>query len=222
MENLKIKQRTEDMIKYGYIALRQFPKSEKFSMAVDIKKTMLSMLERIIRANRSRDRREALYAIDTELEILRTQVGVRMYVRYMDDFLVVHPDKSYLTRLLSDIDSFITSRLSLTLNPKTTIFKAGSSTCHSIDFCGYRIWPGYAKPRKRTVRSARKRLKRLIELRRDGVITPARVHASIMSFFGYMKHCNGKKTIESFLTGIMAAAPQPALNFNDQKVLRAS
>jgi hypothetical protein len=40
--------------------------------------------------------------------------------------------------------------------------------------------------------------------------------------FPKSENCNGKKTIESFLTGIMAAAPQPALNFNDQKVLRAS
>jgi hypothetical protein len=54
MENLKIKQKTEDMIKYGYIALRQFPKSEKFSLAQDIKKTMFVMLEQIIRTNRRR------------------------------------------------------------------------------------------------------------------------------------------------------------------------
>lgn len=83
MENLKIKQKTEDMIKYGYIALRQFPKSEKFSLAQDIKKTMFAMLETIIRANRNRDKREALYAIDTELEILRTQVRLAMELQFL-------------------------------------------------------------------------------------------------------------------------------------------
>lgn len=83
MENLKIKQKTEDMIKYGYGVLRQFPKSEKFVMAADIKRTMFSALEMIIRANRARDKREALYAIDTELEILRTQIRLAMDLEFL-------------------------------------------------------------------------------------------------------------------------------------------
>lgn len=83
MENLKIKQKCEDMIKYGYIALRQFPKSEKFSLAQDIKRTMFGLLEQIIRANRSRDKRETIYAIDTELEILRTQVRLAMELQFL-------------------------------------------------------------------------------------------------------------------------------------------
>jgi len=83
VENLKIKQKHEDMIKYGYVALRQFPKSEKFSLAQDIKKTMFSMLELIIRANRSRDKRSTLYEIDTELEVLRTQVRLAMELQFL-------------------------------------------------------------------------------------------------------------------------------------------
>ncbi|HBG07699.1 MAG: four helix bundle protein [Geobacteraceae bacterium GWC2_58_44] len=74
MENLKIKLKVEDMIKYGYPALAQFPKSEKFSLVQDIKKTMHSLLEQVIRANRTRDKRMALHNVDVELEILRTQI----------------------------------------------------------------------------------------------------------------------------------------------------
>ena len=83
MENLKIKQKTEDMIEYGYIALRQFPKSEKFSLAQDIKRTMFSVLDQIIRTNRSRDKRAALYAIDTELDILRTQIRLATKLKFL-------------------------------------------------------------------------------------------------------------------------------------------
>lgn len=71
------------MIKYGYIALRQFPKSEKFSLAQDIKRTMFAVLEQIIRTNRSRDKRAAIYSIDTELEILRTQVRLAMELQFL-------------------------------------------------------------------------------------------------------------------------------------------
>ena len=83
MENLKIKQKTEDMIKYGYITLRQFPKSEKFSLALDIKRSLFSLLEQIIRTNRSKDKRAMLYGIDTELEILRTQIRLAMDLQFL-------------------------------------------------------------------------------------------------------------------------------------------
>ncbi len=71
------------MIKYGYIALRHFPKSEKFSLAQDIKRSMFGILEQIIRANRSRDKRATLYEIDTELEIHRTQVRLAMELKFL-------------------------------------------------------------------------------------------------------------------------------------------
>ena len=70
-------------MKYGYPVLQQFPKGEKFSMAQDIKRTMLSLLEQIIRTNRTRDKRALLYAIDTELEILRTQIRLAMELKFL-------------------------------------------------------------------------------------------------------------------------------------------
>lgn len=130
---------------------------------------------------------------------VKDDLGIKMYARYMDDFLVVHPDKAYLRTLLADINHFITDRLHLTLNPKTTIYKSGSGSCHSIDFCGYRIWPGYTKPRKRTVKAARKRFKKLSELYQLGQITTGRLKSSAMSFLGYMKHCKGSSMVESTL-----------------------
>jgi four helix bundle protein len=71
------------MMKYGYPALQQFPKSEKFSMAQELKRTMIKVLELIIRANRSRDKRAFLNDIDVELEILRTQVRLAMELGFL-------------------------------------------------------------------------------------------------------------------------------------------
>jgi len=83
MENLKIKLKVEDMLKYGYPALAQFPKSEKFAMAQDIKKSMLSLLEQVIRTNRTREKRPLLYTIDVELEVLRTQIRLAMELEFL-------------------------------------------------------------------------------------------------------------------------------------------
>ena len=38
--NLIIQQKTEDMILYGNQALKQFPKSERYAMAAEIKQSM--------------------------------------------------------------------------------------------------------------------------------------------------------------------------------------
>jgi len=130
---------------------------------------------------------------------VKDELGVKMYARYMDDFVVVHPDKDYLKKLHFDIGVFITERLHLTFNPKTTIFKSGNGTCHPIDFCGYRMWPSHTKPRKRTVKAARKRFRKFVELYRLGLMTLEQIRASIMSFLGYMKHCDGKRSVDSIL-----------------------
>jgi len=83
VEDLKIKQKCEDMIQYAYIALRQFPKSEKFTLATDIKKSMFKILELIIRCNKSRDKRKHLYAIDVELDILRSFVRLAKDLKFL-------------------------------------------------------------------------------------------------------------------------------------------
>ena len=47
MEELKILQKTYDMIQYGYTCLRQFPKSEKYALASEMKAVMARLLRLI-------------------------------------------------------------------------------------------------------------------------------------------------------------------------------
>ena len=49
--NLNIQQKTEDMILYGNQALKQFPKSERYAMAAEIKQSMYTFYRLIITAN---------------------------------------------------------------------------------------------------------------------------------------------------------------------------
>ena len=44
-EELKIMQKVFDMMQYGYGALAQYPKSEKFALCTDIKRCMDTMLD---------------------------------------------------------------------------------------------------------------------------------------------------------------------------------
>ena len=51
-EDLVLLQKVFDMIEYGYPALAQFPKSEKYALGTDIKRCMDVMLERCIEAQK--------------------------------------------------------------------------------------------------------------------------------------------------------------------------
>lgn len=75
------------MIQYGYICLRQFPKSEKFALASEIKKIMASLLRLIIQANKRYFKKTTLQDIDVEIQTLK------MYVRLSRDLEFLPPNK---------------------------------------------------------------------------------------------------------------------------------
>ena len=52
MEELKLLQKTYDMIQYGYICIKQYPKSEKHTLAAETKQVMFDLLREIVRANK--------------------------------------------------------------------------------------------------------------------------------------------------------------------------
>jgi hypothetical protein len=74
MQQLKIYQKIYDMILYGHICLKNFPKYEKHVMTADIRKSMYRLLQLTISANKKRDKKLLLNEIDAELDILRTLI----------------------------------------------------------------------------------------------------------------------------------------------------
>jgi len=126
---------------------------------------------------------------------LKEKCRIKYYARYMDDFVILHHDKKFLHELLEKIKMFLNDRLAINLNPKTQIF----SGKHAIDFCGYRIWPTHIKPRKRTVKRAKKRMRKMVKTYRTNHKILKHAKASLMSFMGYLKHCSGRRTMNSIL-----------------------
>ena len=125
-------------------------------------------------------------------------LGVKYYIRYMDDFVILSHDKNYLKELYIEINNFLEFELNLKLNPKTNIFPYKQG----INFCGYRIWPTHILPRKRNIKKMRKRLKYLSKLYRKRKITLNEFKSSLMSYLGYLKHCNSYTTLKSILNEI--------------------
>lgn len=75
----------------------------------------------------------------------------KYYLRYCDDFLILHQDREYLLNLIKPISEFLQARLKLTLHPdKISIRKLRQG----IDYLGYVTLPHYRVIRTKTKRRA--------------------------------------------------------------------
>lgn len=114
------------------------------------------------------------------------ELRLRRYIRYMDDIIVLHPDKQYLHELKDDIEDFINTRLNLQLNNKTAIRPVSVG----IEFVGFRIWATHRKLKKKTAKKMRKRIEYLQKAYARGEATLDNVRCSLQSYMGIMQHFN--------------------------------
>jgi len=82
---------------------------------------------------------------------------VKYYIRYMDDFIILHPDKKYLEEILIKIRQYLVSELKLNLNSKTQIFLVNR---RAIDFLGYVVFYDYRLLRKGNVKRTKRKFKK--------------------------------------------------------------
>lgn len=83
MKNLKVYQKTYDMIEYGYVALKQFPRSEKHTFVAEIKETMMTILRLIVSTNKKYYKKTTMRELDTELEMLRTYIRLAKDLEFL-------------------------------------------------------------------------------------------------------------------------------------------
>lgn len=84
MDDLKIRQKCEEMIAYGYVALRQFPTFERHVLAAEIRDAMWTTLRLIIVTNKRYHKKTTMQDLDAEIDLLRSQVRTAFALRYID------------------------------------------------------------------------------------------------------------------------------------------
>lgn len=124
-------------------------------------------------------------------------LGVGMYVRYMDDFIILSPDKEKLRYWLAEIERFLRDELRLELNPKTTILAAKNG----IDFVGYKHRATHRKVRPDSI----KRIKKTIKKYERGKITKEQLQKSIQSWTGHAGHADSYNLRKKIITLAQAA-----------------
>lgn len=83
-EELSIQTKTRDMMRYGFICLRQFPKSERFILSADIRKSMYLLLRLTIVASKKYHKKTTIQELDIELAMLKQMIRVSYELQYID------------------------------------------------------------------------------------------------------------------------------------------
>ena len=111
----------------------------------------------------------AIFYLNDLDHYIKNELKIKYYVRYQDDFLLLHPSKEYLKQCLEKIKNFLKEE-KLELNKKTRIFK---STDNYI-FLGRNTKGKYAR-----YRNVKRKLKKRFYLYRKGQIDLASYCSSL-------------------------------------------
>ena len=106
---------------------------------------------------------------------VKHRVRARYYVRYVDDFVILHDSPQWLNGAMASITEFLPARLGARLNPKKTILQP---VARGVDFVGHVIKPWSTRARRRTVNQA---------VQRVSTAPVEDVRATINSYFGLLR-----------------------------------
>ena len=109
---------------------------------------------------------------------VKRELKVKYYIRYADDFVILHNDKIELEKLIPRISDFLEKELKLQLHPDKVFIKTIAS---GVDFLGWVHFPEHRVLRTATKRRMLKKLKGNLK------------EESKNSYLGMLSHGNTKK-----------------------------
>ena len=144
----------------------------------------------------------ALYYLDRIDRLVKEQLRIKGYVRYMDDFILIHRNKQYLQHCLKEINKVCNEELNLKLNQKTQIGIA----YNGIDFLGFNhILTSSGKVIRKLRFSSKQRMKKHIKtmkkLKDKSIIDEEYISMRINSFKAHLK-CSNEKSMDKLLSNL--------------------
>ena len=112
---------------------------------------------------------------------VKDRLGIKGYVRYVDDFLVFSDDKKYLAEVREQIRCFLVS-LRLRFHPKKNVI---SAVKNGIRFLGFRVFPTHRLLPKVNVRRFRRRIRDMQQSFTTGEISLPEIQQRMMSWSGH-------------------------------------
>ncbi len=119
---------------------------------------------------------------------VKRKLKAQYYIRYADDFVILHKDKSHLENILPKISEFLETRLKLSLHPDKVFIKTVAS---GIDFLGWLHFPHHRVPRT----STKKRMFKNLKIKNKS--------SSVASYIGLMSHGNTHRLKEKIKNNLI-------------------
>lgn len=117
---------------------------------------------------------------------VKHRLKAEYYIRYVDDFVILHKDKKVLEEFKDKIGKYL-KNLRLELHKDKSEIHA---LRNGITFLGYRIFYHYKLLRKRNIRHFRNKLNKKIELYRLGLIEKEKLESFLQGWNGYSNFAN--------------------------------
>lgn len=122
--------------------------------------------------------------------------GVKYYIRYMDDIIILYHDKEYLHQLRKDIEKYLKTELDLELKHNYQLFP---SRVRGIDFVGYRHFGSYVLLRKSTAKKLKKKTRKILVKCKTGQQMSYSEWCSVNSYKGWTMWCDGYNLTEKYI-----------------------
>jgi hypothetical protein len=133
--------------------------------------------------------------LDKMDRLIKEQLGIKGYIRYMDDFILLHPSREYLEHCLEIIKEYLTS-VGLELNAKTRIYPVTDG----IPFLGFHFFltdtgKVIRKIKHKNVSRERRRLRRLVAKAKAGEMSRREVDLCFQSWKAHARRGNTRNLI---------------------------
>ncbi len=131
-------------------------------------------------------------------QYVKRRLGIKEYVRYMDDIIIVLPTLEKAKDTRSKITAFVQEKLHLETNEKTQIFPIEQG----VNAYGYKIYKTHKLVRNSSKKRMKRRMKKMDEKLKNGEISEHEVKQGVNSWLGHARHSNSfnlsKKIFENY------------------------
>ncbi len=117
---------------------------------------------------------------------VKHKLRARYYIRYVDDFVILHKNRKKLLEYMDEIEKYI-KFLKLELHTDKSEIHA---LRNGITFLGYRIFYNHRLLRRRNIRYFKRSLSKKLGLYRSGLINKDKLDSFLYGWQGYSKFAN--------------------------------
>lgn len=130
---------------------------------------------------------------------IKEVIGVKYYIRYMDDIVILHGSKEYLHKLHYLISEYFEKNLLLNIKGNWQVFPTG---IRGVDFVGYRHFFGYKLLRKTTCKRFKKKMLNVNRKMKNNIPANRTDWSTVNSYFGWLNWCDGYRLMEKYVKPI--------------------